>query len=394
MELEIHSMESLSTSLLAEWESLARSQTGPANPFLVPAWAIHWCRVWSTPQDSGLIAMLDKGRLVGAMPVHRQVVTLAGVPFARRLLPVGSGRGSLSLELPQVLCAVGHERRVTRRLVEELLARGRPSGCDWAEITIPAAHGWFEPEWAYTAPRPAFYHLLQSRPACVLLLSPTWEETQAGLGKNIKESIRRSRNRVAKHAADMQLIEYGRDGVVLDVDAVDRFLTLHRQRAHMASGVVHPDNYSAPADFSFMRHLLPELARAGDASILELNLRGRPIASQLVLHAPGTVYLHSSGLDEAFASLGPVLHLQVEAIRRAITRGAAWVNFSPGITVSKMRWGVSTAPYNDFAFGVTGEGRTERFRVFAAAKAAKVVSTSVKQTSRNKAPAVVEPSRA
>jgi CelD/BcsL family acetyltransferase involved in cellulose biosynthesis len=180
-------------------------------------------------------------------------------------------------------------------------------------------------------------------------LASTWEDTRRGLKRNLKESIRRSQNRLAKDGRPWQLVHLTDD---LDTEAVDRFLGLHQSRStNDRTTVHHPDAYSDPRARDLMRSALPELGRKGAASIFELHLDGQVVAAQLALHMPSVSYVHSSGFDQAVWSLGPVTYLQAELVRNAIAREDSVVNFSPGPNVSKLRWSQSLWITNEFVYG-------------------------------------------
>ncbi len=388
MDLAVRPMAELTTEELDEWDELFEAQDGPANPFCTPEWPLSWCRAWATPADSVVVQLRDRGRLVGLAPLYRQEYRLGPATLAARMLLAGAGPGGRSLELPQMLCRPGHSRPVLRALTAELLRGDLSDRCDWSELSIPVSDAWFESEWAYDTGREhTFFVHLMSRPSCVVTLAETWEASKSRMGRNIKESMRRSRNRLAKSGHRVEVVELGANGHPLDADAVDRFLHLHLSRAQHEASVRHFDSFTDPTEQAVMRTLLPQLAARGRASLLELHLDGTCVAAQLLLHAPRTLYVHSSGFLGEHWEFGPVTHLQAEALRLANERGARWANFSPGVNVSKMRWGATVLPSNDFAFGA---GRTRdvwRIELFLAMKARNAVRGSVFLTSRNSAPA-------
>jgi len=53
---------------LAEWEALYAADPA-ATPFTSPWWARAWCRHWADGQDSWLVTVRDRGRLVGLAPL-------------------------------------------------------------------------------------------------------------------------------------------------------------------------------------------------------------------------------------------------------------------------------------------------------------------------------------
>ncbi|MCI1113970.1 hypothetical protein MOQ26_23450, partial [Stenotrophomonas maltophilia] len=94
-----------------------------------------------------------------------------------------------------------------------------------------------EPEWSYSTGEPAAFFRPHLARACVVLpLRDGWDATKATLKRNLKESLRRSRNRLAKDGRPWTVTTLT-DGI--DAAAVDRFLDLHRRRSQLESGVHH-----------------------------------------------------------------------------------------------------------------------------------------------------------
>jgi CelD/BcsL family acetyltransferase involved in cellulose biosynthesis len=260
---------------------------------------------------------------------------------------------------------------------------------DWAEIAVPVDHGWFEPEWSYCTDQPvAFFRPQMARASVVLELKGDWPSTYAGLKRNVKESLRRSRNRLAKDGREWAVERRTDD---LDEAVVDRFLDLHRDRAHQDAGVIHPDAFRDPARRALLREVLPALGRRGRATMMELYLGGDLVATQLALHAPGTTYLHSSGFVPAVWSLGPVTFLQGLLAADAADRGERWVNFSPGPNVAKLRWSELLDVHQDFAYGAGGRSLRWRYGLFAVGQANEQVTHAVSESTRHSAPARVDP---
>ncbi|MEY4514625.1 MAG: hypothetical protein RLZZ450_6747, partial [Pseudomonadota bacterium] len=278
---------------LADWATLFAAQPGPANPFLSPTWIVGWYRHYTQEADRQLYLIRHRvtQQLLGVAPFYCQKVGFAGLALARRLLAVGSGTNDLVLELSGVLVDLAYVRDVMRALTAVTLR----CGAHWCETTFAPEQGWFEPEWVFeTGGEVSFYEQRRSRACVILQLSDSWEQTRKNLKRNVKESIRRSQNRLKRdgRAWATRHLEFD----ALDVAAVDRLLTLHRARAAAPqAGVHHPDAFTSSKARAFLRTLLPELSRRGAASIFELTLDGQTHASQLALHAPGASYVYASG---------------------------------------------------------------------------------------------------
>ena len=350
-----------------EWDELFSAQAGVANPFCAPEWVEVWYSTFTRPADQVLLTVREGARLIGVAPFFRNVGRRGPARLASRLL-AGAGQGGSLLELPQILTAAGKDRVVLRSVVGEILANpDLTTGTGWAEITIGRSQGWFEPDWlAGSGHSVAFFRQHPSRASVVVPLAGSWETTRTGLKRNIKESLRRSRNRLAKQGRPWAVRRWSED---LDVPVVDRFLKLHRERAAQEVAARHPDAYADPVRRQFLREVLPRLGLRGRATILELVLGEDVVASQLVLHAPELTYIHSSGFVAEVWDLGPATFLQGDAIAAAADRGERWINMSPGPNAAKLRWSEQFDVHDDFAFGCGSRPLKARYTAFAAGQA-------------------------
>jgi CelD/BcsL family acetyltransferase involved in cellulose biosynthesis len=346
----------LDDSFLEEWSALYARQTGLANPFSHPVWVKTWLEYFVSPKDIFLHTVRTVGgELVGVAPFYRQQMKLGPVKIAKRLLFVGMGHSGATFEIPGLLAAPGLTREVTRAVVQSTTEF---EGVDWFEVSLDSRVSWLENDWLGGSSNA--YEIHRMIRACVVLpLEESWEAQLRALKRNVKESLRRSRNRLAKDGRPWKVVRLTDQG--LDEAAVTRLLHLHNQRAESnRSTSDHHDVYADPQVRAFTMEVLPALGRTGAASIYELHIDGSHIASQLVLHAPGCLYFHSSGFDPSEWHLGPITFLQGEAIQDAILEGNKWVNFSPGPNVAKMRWSEQLHVYDDFVYCLGG--RSSRFR--------------------------------
>lgn len=386
LSVDVAPLEWLAGEGRAEWDALFERQDGLGNPFCAPEWVETWYAHFTAPAQRVVLLVRRGDELVGVAPLFTDDGRAARYGIASRLRLVGAGQGGSLLELPQVLSDPRLAREVLREVVGATM-REQPAGrpADWTEITVPTAQGWFEPEWAYSTGEKVAFHRSQLPRACVVLaLGPDWESTRAGLKRNLKESLRRSRNRLSKDGRAWKVVPRTTD---LDPAAVETFLRLHRQRSAHGSSVSHRDAYADPAYQAFLRDLLPALGRRGRATLLELHLDDRVVAVQLALHAPGVTYFHSSGVDPEVWSLGPVTFLQEQLVRGAVERGDSWINFSPGPNVAKLRWSSTVDVHQDFAYGCGGPALKWKYAAFAAAQALGQVDHVVQMSGSHAAPA-------
>lgn len=357
-----------------DWDALFESQGRVANPFCAPEWVESWYSVFTEPQDRFVFTVRDDDRLVAVAPFFRDRVGASRLTIARRLQLVGAGQGGSLLELPQILAAPDTGREALREIVGATISAD--TGTHWAEVSVTPDMAWFEGQWVTGTGQPVAFHRHQLHRACVVVpLAGSWAATRSGLKRNVKESLRRSKNRLSKDGREWAVRQHT-DG--LDAAVVDRFLTLHRSRALQdQSTSTHPDAFADPIRREFMHTVLPRLGRRGRARILELELAGTVVATQLVLHAPGLTYIHSSGFTADVWDLGPVTFLQGEAISAAADRGERWINLSPGPNVAKLRWSEQLDVHHDVAYGAGGRSLRWRYSAFAAAATQSQVAHAV-----------------
>jgi CelD/BcsL family acetyltransferase involved in cellulose biosynthesis len=210
----------------------------------------------------------------------------------------------------------------------------------------------------------------------VLPLQSTWLTTRSGLKRNLKESIRRSYNRTAKLSQTSAVRRLTCNEV--DAAAIRRLLDLHRRRSlNEHAAITHPDAYADERNRNLLLAALPQLALAGLASLYELSLDGELVASQLALHAGTTSYVHSSGFDPSVWTLGPITMLQTELVKAAIDCGHTMINFSPGPSVSKLRWSENLWVANDFAFASGPRTLALRYGAFQAMSSLRRSASSI-----------------
>lgn len=358
--------DQLTAAHVQAWEKLYVEQPNPSNPFLAVPWVLEWYDKFVRKQDRLVLVVHQDGGekglgdVVAIAAMHIQRPRVGPFALARRLLPVGAGLGPSAYELPGMLCRPGLSGQVMRALAaacEELTV-------DWSEISLTPEQGWFDNQWAYGSDKAmAFGEFVRPRACVVLRLQDTWDATKSQLKRNVKESIRRSANRLTKDARTVEIVRRGDD---LDRDTVQRFLDLHQARASVSRSTQrhHPNSYADPRNSQLVLDALPQLSRRGQASMFELYLGGEHVASQLALHAPGTSYVHSSGFREDTWELGVITHLHAELIRYAIERGDTTVNFSPGPNVAKSRWSEQLWVTHEFAFGAGPRSLAVRFGAF------------------------------
>jgi O-antigen/teichoic acid export membrane protein/CelD/BcsL family acetyltransferase involved in cellulose biosynthesis len=337
-------------ALADDWRALHRTAAA-GNPFAAPDWLLTWARHFVPERDLDIFTVWRDGALVGLAPWYAKRDPL----LPRRLQLLGSGRHDALTELPQVLTAPGEARSVLRAVIGEWSQR--PGDWGWLELPVMADQGWFEPDWLTgTVREGGLVEHKTTRATVVLDLPPDVSALHAGLKRNLLESTHRARNRLDK-AGQPWTITAHEDPVDI-VRALSVLIVLHAARARISGRRNHPDQLAVEARREFLREALAAMARRGQAQILTLDVAGRPVAAQLVLHAPGGSYLGLSGVDPGWWQASPVTLLQLRAAEVAVERGYREFNLSVGPSVSKLRWSEEVRQHSEFI--VCGPRRSSR----------------------------------
>jgi CelD/BcsL family acetyltransferase involved in cellulose biosynthesis len=327
-----------------------------ANPFASPDWLIPWARHFAGSSDLHVLAVRSGSELVGVAPFYRRSVSILGrrVTVLRML---GGGRRSQLTEMPQVLAAPAQSRRVLRAVIGHLCADAR--GWEWAELELGPNQGWFEREWIplHGAGCGSVAMHKGSRAFVVVPLEPTWEDFRAGLKRNVKESIRRGRNRLGREEHEWRIVEPDGTGRSLE-HALRTLVALHKARARMAGAEPHADYFADPREEAFLHEVGQRMYPRGGFTPLVLEVDGEEVAARLVLDTHDAAFFSVSGSDPAWWRYNTGTTLLAGGLRQAIERGARSANLSQGPDVSKLRWSEQLQYTQSFL--LVGERRSSR----------------------------------
>jgi CelD/BcsL family acetyltransferase involved in cellulose biosynthesis len=170
-----------------------------------------------------------------------------------------------------------------------------------------------------------------------LSLPATWDEFRAGLGRNIKESLRKCYNSLKRdnHAFDFRVLSSPADVAA----GVERFFELHTARASLEGTVDHRDVFGHHQSQSFLRLCARAAGEAGELRVFQLVIADKVVATRLGFLLGKQLYLYFSGFDPAWAPYSVMTTTVAESIKWAIEQKLELVNLSPGRDVSKTRWG-------------------------------------------------------
>lgn len=325
-----------------EWGALVRT-AAIGSPFAHPAWSLTWAQHFVPEKDLEFVAIREGdegGRLVGMAPFYRRHRSLARVKMTT-VQPIGTGRGEALTEAVHLVALPERTRDVLCAVVQHVAAL---PDSDWAQICVGDGQGWPLPQWL-EGDSAGLIHHRKARPSVVLDdLPDDPEQILPGLKRNLRESLRRARNR-SKRMGD---ITFRGVGDPIEVAAtIGQIIRLHTLRSEMEGKVTHENMLGGSID-DFLADAAVQLARAGLATVQLVEHAGVPVAAQLVLSDGTTDYLSVSGLDPKYWDLNLNTMLVFMAVRAAVTNGRRSVNLSTGPNVAKMRWASKVITHHDF----------------------------------------------
>ena len=335
-------------ALVPEWESLLASVPG-ALPFQTPAWCFAWFKAFGVRtlwrcDTLHLIAFFSQNRLVGLAPVVRTRLGISdsfGVSIYR---PIGSDPNLTEVRTP--LIAPGFEAAVANRLLHHARMR---KGIH--KVMLPAAlltdamspwQGW---------------QMLDTRTVVMyrLALGTDWATFKTGLKRNIKESLRRCYNSLARESLSPRL------EVVDDANAIvqrlDAFYALHGKRAALATTVSHPDYFAKAQHREFLEGVLAHCKSSPGLQpyLFCLWVADQCVAMRMGFRTTQELYFYYTGYEPEWSRYSVMTTLVAEMLQWAIQQGCPSANLSVGTDVSKTRWSPSEQTFTE-TFLVGGNG--------------------------------------
>jgi CelD/BcsL family acetyltransferase involved in cellulose biosynthesis len=351
--IDVTRVESLREArvFIPEWASLAET-AGARNPFVHPDWLVPWAEHFLRPSEQVWLLMARRrGQLVGVAPFYRHSWG-RGLTHSMQLL--GTGRHSTLIELPQLLLDGERPRAVARALVAWLCTK--TSAWDWAMLPLEDQL-WLEPDWL---PKDATVTVVNNtvRPSVVLPIS---KDKQPVVKRNLRESLRRARNRLERAYPCGWSVSCSTERAEL-LSALPDLVKLHADRSRLAGKKRHPNKLRCEADLSFLSSAVNAAAEHDGVALYRLLIHGNPMAALLALRTRDCTYLSVSGMSQEAWDFSPTTLLQGRAIDDAIALGHRWVNLSTGPDTPKLRWSeklevspefalIPNKPFSRMAFG-------------------------------------------
>jgi CelD/BcsL family acetyltransferase involved in cellulose biosynthesis len=328
----IESAAELAT-LGGECERLA-SASRPRLPFATSDWLRLWWQHFSEirwlVRDRLFVHALrdEQGTLVALAPLMLTERPAAGPLRVRCITFLGVDKNIT--ELRGLICAPEHEGPAARALLEHL--NEHRDTWDWfawdGVLQGGEAHQLLSEVSNFSWRRETADYVLE--------LPQTWEQFRATRSRNVKESLRKCYNSLARdgHVFSFSVVS---DATQLPA-ALEGFFRLHTLRSRATNLADHADYFTHEAPRGLLRALAATPERAPALRVFELRIGGQLVASRLGFLLGDELYLYFSGFDPAWARYSVMTTTVAETIKWAIERKLRIVNLSAGTDVSKTRW--------------------------------------------------------
>lgn len=333
LNVELLTDEASLLALAPEWSRLDESLS-PRTPFTSPGWSITWWRHYSRngllARDEMQVFVLrdEAGALVAIAPMmltHRP----AFGPLRTRELQF-FGADTYVTEVRGPICRPEHVQDVACALEHRFNQEtSRWDWIQWRGLRKTEENAlWLKQELLPSQYSEVANHYLE--------LPATWEEFRSSLSRNIKESLRKCYNSLARDGHEFTLEVVSAPHEV--APALDLFFELHRRRAGQEGTIDHLDVFSTPVSRLFLRDYMADVAEHDHVRIFQLKIGSKVIATRIGLVLGTELYLYYSGYEVDWGKYSVMTTTVAEAIKWAIANGFSIVNLSTGTDVSKTRW--------------------------------------------------------
>jgi CelD/BcsL family acetyltransferase involved in cellulose biosynthesis len=199
-------------------------------------------------------------------------------------------------------------------------------------------------------------------PDFILKLPDSWEELRARLPRNIRESLRKCYNSLARDGHQWKFNAITSSEAL--TPALEKLVEMHGRRAALPGTVTHRDCFDTNARRSFIHEIVDRLSQHGRVRVFQLDIGGQIVATRLAFVSGNQLYLYYSGYDPAWGKYSVMTTVVAEAIKYAIENRMASVNLSTWPDESKLRWRPDEVRYVDMLCVRPTRLAAARYRLF------------------------------
>ena len=326
------------------WRELSASSRS-ATAFQSWDFAVEWLNRFVLARAGGatgrfavIVACEGRAGVIGLTPLFEEH-SLGQSNLGMTLQPFGRSHSMETLtDEPIAILRQGYEHLAARMLVSRIAADARNKEWD-----IAVVHGIRSRQVAARASISLSQRLdnvevtrRRSLPM-TLPLPASWSTFQSGLSKSMRDNVAYYPRRLTREIGPWK-IQTARSPAEVAI-ATEHLVRLHRQRSASKAGPSHRNHLPGETEASFLRGWFERLARQDQISLVSLKIAGETVAVQAFVEAERCLSVYYSGYDERWGRYSPLTIITAEVIREAIARGFDRLEFPPGESAWKSRWG-------------------------------------------------------
>ena len=333
LRIDLITDEAALAALVPEWQALDESLS-PRTPFSAPDYCLTWWRHFSR----GSLSIRDRMQVYALRDSDGALVAVAPMMLTQRpsVGPIRTrelqffGADSYMTELRGPICQAERAKEVAQALERHLATVDRR--WDWIQWRGLRETGDVSDWLRDKVHRGELTELIDH----YIVLPASWDALRSGLPRNIKESLRKCYNSLARdgHAFEVRVVEAPADSDA----AVRRFFELHNTRAEKTGTIDHIDVFASDTAQQFLLDYAHQMATKGSLRLFQLVMGDAVVATRIGFLLGDELYLYYSGYDVAWARYSVMTTLVAEALKWAIDQDLRIVNLSTGTDVSKSRW--------------------------------------------------------
>jgi CelD/BcsL family acetyltransferase involved in cellulose biosynthesis len=326
------------------WRELSASSRSP-SAFQSWDFAVEWLNRFVMARAGGatgrftvVVAVDGRAGVIGLTPLFEEH-SLGQSNLGMTLQPFGRSHSMETLtDEPIALLRQGYEHLATRMLASRIAADARRK--EWDIAVVHGARG------REIATRTSIslsqrldnVEVTRRRELPMTLpLAESWPSFESGLSKSMRDNISYYPRRLTREIGPWK-IQTARSPSEVAV-GTEHLIMLHRRRSQSKAGPVHRNHLPGETEASFLRALFQRLARRDQISLVSLKVAGDTVAVQAFVEAERCLSVYYSGYDERWGRYSPLTIITAEVIREAIARGFDRLEFPPGESAWKSRWG-------------------------------------------------------
>ena len=319
-------------ALRESWNSLARA-SGLCTVFARHEWfdaSWRWCGLNGTPL---IICVHRDESLIGVLPLLQSTEKQFGMALQKlEYLSVPDCQAS------DLICAKTDEQEVSGAIASQLASSDVP----WDVMEIDklsddsvvarslrqrlAEHG-LRSDWREESGNPG------------ISLQCTWDEFYSRRSRRLKKGNNNIANRLRRDGGECSIERFSGDTADFN-SAMRSVIELSAKSWKRDTGLT----FDNPGPRAFIERLTEHAKDLGWLSIWQLEIEGKPVATEYQIVYEGRIHALRSDYDPEYESLSPGTYLNWKMLERLFSEDEKFYSMGPGDNPYKLRWAEEIEP--------------------------------------------------